>query len=75
MANSDSKLKGCLAIVGFFVAFFTIVPYIAGGGLRELLFPYEKEQLKLVLANARVTDASKSRQQYTYYLDGNELAG
>jgi hypothetical protein len=68
-----SKLKGCLALVGFFAAFFTVVPFIMGGGLGELFFPHEERQLKLVLADARVTAISENRQQYTYYLDNNEL--
>ena len=68
-----SKLKGCLTIVAFFAAFFTIVPFVMDGRLKEVFFPYDEQQLKMTLADARVTDITRSRQQYTYYLDDNEL--
>lgn len=68
-----SKRKGCLALVAFWAVFFLVMPFILGGGLQEFFFPYEEQQLKLVLADARVTAISENRRQYTYYLDGNEL--
>lgn len=67
-----SQLKGCLTLVAFCAVFFLIMPFILGGGLRELFFPDEEQQLQLVLADARVTAISENRRQYTYYLDDNE---
>jgi hypothetical protein len=64
-----SKLRGCLTLVAFFVAFFIIGPFIMWGGLTEFFFPYKEGQLKMVLADARVTAISENRRQYTYYLD------
>jgi hypothetical protein len=43
-----------------------------GGGLREFFFPYEEQQLGMVLADARVTAISENRRNYTFYLDGSE---
>jgi hypothetical protein len=67
-----SKLKGCLTLMVFFVTFFIIGPCIMWGGLTEFFFPYKERQLKMVLADARVTAISENRRQYTYYLDDNE---
>lgn len=72
MVESGSKLKGCLTLFALFAAFFTIVPFVMSGGLTAFFFPYNERQLKMVLADARVTDISESRRQFTYYLDGNE---
>jgi hypothetical protein len=71
-APPTSKLKGCLTLIAFFVTFFILAPFILWGGLREFFFPYEEQQLKMVLTDARVTAISENRRQYTYYLDDNE---
>ena len=65
-------MKGCLAIVALYTGFFTIVPFVMSGGLKEFFFPYNEEQLKMALADARVTEVSESRRQYTYYLDDDD---
>ena len=72
MVESGSKLKGCLTLFTLFAVFFTVVPFIMGGGLTEFLFPFNERQLKMVLADARVTDILESRRYYTHCLDGNE---
>jgi hypothetical protein len=68
-----SKLKGCLNLIVFLITFFVIIPFILWGGLKEYFFPYEEEQLKMVLADAQITAISENRQQYTYYLDDNDM--
>ena len=67
-----SRKKNILAIVAFFAAFYTIVPFLFGGGLASLL-PPSTEDFDMALADAKVTDVSMNRQQYYYSLDGDLL--
>jgi hypothetical protein len=71
-ATPTSKRKGCFTLVAFCAVFFLLLPFILEGGLTEFFFPYEEQQLKMALADARVTAISENRRQYTYYLDDNE---
>ncbi|MBO2009804.1 hypothetical protein [Hymenobacter negativus] len=66
-----SRKKNILAILAFLAAFYTIVPFLLGGGLAGLL-PPSTEDFDMALTDAEVTDVSMNRQQYTYQLDGND---
>lgn len=57
-------------IVGILAVFYTVVPFLLGGGLASLL-PPSTEDFDMALADARVTDFEMNRQQYTYQLDGD----
>jgi len=65
-----SRRKNFLAIGAFLVGFYTIVPFLLGGGLSQFL-PPSTEDLEMALADATVTAVSMNRQQYTYQLDDN----
>ena len=65
-----SKWKNFLAIAAFLAAFYTIVPFLLGGGLAGLL-PPSTEDFDMALIDAKVTASEMNRQQYTYQLDDN----
>ena len=65
-----SKWKNFLAIAAFFAAFYTIVPFLLGGGLTSWL-PPSTEDFDMALTDAKVTDFEMNRQQYNYQLDEN----
>lgn len=69
-APPASRWKNLLKLLSFLAVFFAVVPFLLGGGLARWL-PPSTEDLDLALADARVTDVSMNRQQYTYQLDGN----
>lgn len=65
-----SRKKNVLKIVAFLAAFYTIVPFLMGGGLASLL-PPSTEDFDMALTDIKVTDVSMNRQQYTYQLGDN----
>lgn len=63
-----SRKKQLLKILAFLAVFYTVVPFLAGGGL-ACFFPPSTKDFDRALADARVTDVSMNRQQYSYQLD------
>jgi hypothetical protein len=69
-APTLSKKKAFLVLFAFMAVFYTVAPYLLGGVL-SLVFPSDDVELDMSLADARVTDFERNRQQYNYQLDGN----
>jgi hypothetical protein len=65
-----SRWKNVLSIMAFLAVFYTVVPFIFGGALARF-FPPSTEDIDMALTDAKVTDVSMNRQQYTYQLDDN----
>ena len=69
-ATTVSKKKYFLVVAGMMAVFYTVAPYLLGGVL-SLVFPIYDADLDMALADAKVTDSERNRQQYNYQLDGN----
>lgn len=66
----SDRLKAILLLVGIMLLFFTVVPYLVGGGVATYLGPYKV----LAYADAlqgRITGVEIERQYHTYYLDND----
>ena len=66
----SDRLKAILLLAGIFLLFYTIVPYLVGGGVATFLGSFKVVAYADAL-QGRITGVEVERQYHTYYLDNN----
>ncbi|GAB3638050.1 hypothetical protein GCM10027422_36400 [Hymenobacter arcticus] len=66
----SDRLKAILFVVGIMLLFYTVVPYLVGGGVATFLGPFKAIKYADAI-QGRITGVEIERQYHTHYLDND----